>query len=344
MNFTLELVRQLAGSDQDLREQWRERWKRVKLQQRQLAGQRKSLESRRGASRDLRRDLLDATPEPLSAAQREAERIIQAAQAEAESIIESARIRADEMTESASQMLLNATERGTMPAAAARLLLREHSRIVLVGPPGSGKGTQSPFLSKLLEIPVVNVGQMFRTNISARTKLGKRAYDFMHRGELIPDNLMLEMLADTLRSTDTGHGFLLDGMPRNLAQAELVEDLLTSTSGGIDAVLNFDVGRDEVFRRLVGRRICKNDSSHVAHIMYAAPLKYGTCDVCGGPLYLRDDDTRKVIGLRLEVWKSQSEPVVKKYGAEGRLVTISGIGTVPSVTERAVTALNAYFG
>ncbi|MEV8064478.1 nucleoside monophosphate kinase [Streptomyces antimycoticus] len=336
LDFTLELIRQLAGSDQGLREQWRERWKRVKLHQRQAVAHRKR-------SQSLPRGLASSSQNGPSAAHLEAERIIKEAQAEAESIIESARIRADEMTESATQLLLNATESGNIPAA-ARLRLREHSRIFLAGPPGSGKGTQGPFLSKLLEVPHVHIGDLFRSNVAGRTKLGMKVMKHMRRGELVPDEVTLGMVAERLQDPDTQHGFLLDGLPRNLNQAEAVDDLLATTSGKVDAVLNVDISREESFRRLVGRRVCRNDSSHVAHIMYATPHKYGICDVCNGPLYLREDDTRHTIGARWDVWHAQTEPVVRKYGAEGVLIPISGIGTVSDITERAITALNAYFG
>ncbi|MEU3550567.1 nucleoside monophosphate kinase [Streptomyces longwoodensis] len=343
LNFTLELVRQLAGADQGVREQWRERWKRVKLHQRQASAYRKQSGARNKIPGGPDQPLLRSDQEVLSAARFEAERIVKDAQAEAESIIEAARIQADEMTASATLILLDATERGTTPVA-ARLQMREHCRIALVGPPGSGKGTQSVFLGKLLEVPVLHIGELFRTNIRGCTPLGQRAYEYMNRGELVPDEVTLGMLESRLQGPDTRHGFILDGIPRNRNQAEAVDELLARNSEKIDAALNFEVERDESFRRLVGRRICKNDSSHVAHIMLRPPQKPGICDICGGPLYLRDDDSRKVIAMRWDVWKTQSESVVQKYGAERRLVTVSGIGTVSSVTERAMSALNAYFG
>jgi adenylate kinase len=343
VDFTLELVRQLAGHDHEVRERWREKWKRVKLCQRQSVVRRKQSKPQHDTGHSTQRDLPDSGNEALTTARLEAERIVQAAQAEAESIIESARIRADEMTAAATQMLLDATERGTIPVT-ERLRLREHSRIVLVGPPGSGKGTQAPFLSKLLEVPLIHVGELYRSNIAGRTAVGKKLYDYMNRGKLVPDEVTLEMLADRLHAPDTQHGFILDGLPRNLSQAVGVDDLLASTSEGIEAALNFDISRDESFKRVIGRRVCKNDSSHRAHVTYATPQKYGRCDVCGGPLYTREDDSRHVIAKRWEVWKYQTEPVVQKYGAEGRLVTVSGIGTVSGVTERALTALYAYFG
>jgi adenylate kinase len=196
----------------------------------------------------------------------------------------------------------------------------------------------------LLEVPFVHLAELYRSNVAGRTSVGKKVYDYMNRGELVPDEVTLEMLADRLQAPDTQHGFILDGLPRNLNQAIAVDDLLATTSERIEAVLNFDISRDESFRRVVGRRVCKNDSSHLAHVTYATPQKYGLCDVCGGSLYLREDDSRDVVAKRWEVWKFQTEPVVQKYGAEGRLVTVSGIGTVSSVTERALTALNAYFG
>ncbi|MFF8413760.1 nucleoside monophosphate kinase [Streptomyces omiyaensis] len=343
LDFTLELVRQLAKDDQGALGQWRERWKRVKLHQRQASAHRKRSGARSeiGAAPD--QPLPRGGQGVLSAAHLEAERIVKDAQARAESIIEEARIQADEMTASATQMLLDATERGTVHVA-AQLKLREHCRIALVGPPGSGKGTQSLFLSKLLEVPVLHLGELFRDNIREGTRLGQKARRHIERGELVPDDVTLGMLEVRLQGRDTQHGFILDGVPRTLGQAEAVDKLLARTSEKIDAALNFEVGRDESFRRLVGRRVCKNDSSHVAHIMYAAPQKDGICDICSGPLYLREDDSRNVIASRWDAWKVQSELVVKKYGSERRLVTISGTGTVSSVTERAISALNAYFG
>lgn len=190
----------------------------------------------------------------------------------------------------------------------------------------------------------MHLGELFRSNVASGTKLGKEAAKFMKRGELIPDEATLAMLEERLHAPDTQHGFLLDGLTRTLNQAQGVDDPLAMNSEKIDAALNFNISRDESFRPLVGRRVCKNDSSHVAHITYATPQEYGVCDVCDGPLYLREDDTRRVIGLRWDAWKGQSEPVVRKYGSEGLLVTISGTGTVASITERAITALDAYFG
>ncbi|BAU82998.1 adenylate kinase [Streptomyces laurentii] len=343
LDFTLELVRQLAGPDQQTMDQWRERWKRVKLYQRQAAALKRGSPIQNKIGDNSNQPILGSDKEDLSAAHLEAERIIKQAQAQAEAIVEKARIQADEMTASATQMLLDATERGTIHVA-AQLKLREHCRIALVGPPGSGKGTQSPFLSKLLDIPVLHIGELFRSNIRDSTRLGRVARRHMERGELIPDEVTVGMLKARLQDSDTEHGFILDGVPRTLGQAEALDELLASRPARIDAALNFEVGRDESFRRLVGRRICKNDSSHVAHILYAAPQKYGSCDVCGGPLYLREDDSRNVIARRWDVWRSQSEHVVQKYGSERRLVTISGVGTVSTVTERAISALNAYFG
>ncbi|MFE4579434.1 nucleoside monophosphate kinase [Streptomyces chartreusis] len=343
MDFTLELIRQLAGSDQEIREQWRERWKRVKLHQRQATTYRRQSQSRSENGQRPLKDAPDGFQDALSAARLEAERIIKSAQEEAEAIIESARIQADEMTQSATQMLLDATERGTMPGA-IRQRLRENSRIALVGPPGSGKGTQAPFLGKLLGTPVLSLGDLFRTNIRDATKLGVQAKGYIDRGKLVPDEVTLGMVAARLEDPDTQHGFILDGIPRNLDQARVLDELLATTSEQIDAALTFDVGQDESFRRIVGRRVCKQDSSHVAHITYTPPQKPGICDVCGGPLYTRADDTRRVIAMRWDVWKAQSASVVQKYGAEGRLVTVSGTGSVSDVTRRAISALNAYFG
>ncbi|MGW0289831.1 adenylate kinase [Streptomyces tuirus] len=212
-------------------------------------------------------------------------------------------------------------------------------RIVLVGPPGAGKGTQAAFLAKNLSIPHISTGDLFRANISRQTELGKLAKSYMDAGNLVPDEVTIAMAKDRMEQPDAENGFLLDGFPRNVSQAEALDELLESESMQLDAVLDLEVPEDEVVKRIAGRRICRNDSSHVFHVTYKQPAKDSVCDVCGGELYQRDDDSEETVRTRLEVYHTQTEPIIDYYKAQGLVVTISALGKVEDVTTRAMEAL-----
>lgn len=213
-------------------------------------------------------------------------------------------------------------------------------RIVLVGPPGAGKGTQAAFLAKNLSIPHISTGDLFRANISQQTELGKLAKSYMDKGELVPDEVTIAMAKDRMEQPDAESGFLLDGFPRNVSQAEALDEMLQAEGMNLDAVLDLEVPEDEVVRRIAGRRICRNDSAHVFHVAYKAPKKEGVCDVCGGELYQRDDDSEETVRKRLEVYHTQTEPIIDYYKAQGLVVTISALGKVEEVTARAMEALS----
>ncbi|MFF8288346.1 adenylate kinase [Streptomyces sp. NPDC016309] len=212
-------------------------------------------------------------------------------------------------------------------------------RIVLVGPPGAGKGTQAAFLAKNLSIPHISTGDLFRANISQGTELGKKAKAYMDAGNLVPDEVTIGMAKDRMEQPDAVNGFLLDGFPRNVAQAEALDAMLEGEAMKLDAVLDLEVEEDEVVKRIAGRRICRNDSAHVFHVTYAPPKTEGVCDACGGELYQRDDDSEETVRTRLEVYHTQTEPIIDYYKAQGLVVTISALGKVEDVTERAMTAL-----
>ncbi|MEU6681846.1 adenylate kinase [Streptomyces luteogriseus] len=212
-------------------------------------------------------------------------------------------------------------------------------RIVLVGPPGAGKGTQAAFLAKNLSIPHISTGDLFRANISRQTELGKLAKSYMDAGNLVPDEVTIAMAKDRMEQPDAENGFLLDGFPRNVSQAEALDELLETENMQLDAVLDLEVPEDEVVKRIAGRRICRNDSSHVFHVTYKQPAKEGVCDVCGGELYQRDDDSEETVRTRLEVYHTQTEPIIDYYKAQGLVVTISALGKVEDVTTRAMEAL-----
>ena len=212
-------------------------------------------------------------------------------------------------------------------------------RIVLVGPPGAGKGTQAAFLAKNLSIPHISTGDLFRANISQQTELGKLAKSYMDAGNLVPDEVTIGMAKDRMEQPDAEGGFLLDGFPRNVSQAEALDEMLQSESMKLDAVLDLEVPEEEVVKRIAGRRICRKDSSHVFHVTYSQPKKEGVCDVCGGELYQRDDDSEETVRTRLEVYHTQTEPIIDYYKAQGLVVTISALGKVEEVTARAMEAL-----
>ncbi|MFG3252169.1 adenylate kinase [Streptomyces sp. NPDC048172] len=212
-------------------------------------------------------------------------------------------------------------------------------RIVLVGPPGAGKGTQASFLAENLSIPHISTGDLFRANISQGTPLGQQAQEYMRAGQLVPDEVTIGMAESRMEEEDAVDGFLLDGFPRNIAQAEALDSYLDEKSQKLDAVLDLEVPEDEVVKRIAGRRICRSDSSHVFHVEYSPPKKEGVCDACGGELYQRDDDREETVRKRLAVYHSETEPIIDHYKSQGLVTTISALGEVGEVTERAMRAL-----
>ncbi|WP_424891454.1 adenylate kinase [Streptomyces sp. XH2] len=212
-------------------------------------------------------------------------------------------------------------------------------RIVLVGPPGAGKGTQAAYLAKNLAIPHISTGDLFRANISQGTPLGQKAQEYMRAGQLVPDEVTIGMAKDRMDQADAADGFLLDGFPRNLAQAEALDAILKADDLKLDAVLDLEVPEDEVVKRIAGRRMCRKDSSHIFHAIYNPPAVEGVCDTCGGELYQREDDSEETVRRRLEVYHSETEPIIDYYKAQGLVVTISALGKVDEVTKRAMAAL-----
>ncbi|MCC3652277.1 MULTISPECIES: adenylate kinase [Streptomyces] len=213
-------------------------------------------------------------------------------------------------------------------------------RIVLVGPPGAGKGTQAAYLAKNLSIPHISTGDLFRANISQGTPLGKQAQEFMKAGELVPDEVTVGMAKDRMSQADAAEGFLLDGFPRNLDQAKALDEILAAQDIALDGVLDLEVPEEEVVKRIAGRRTCRSDSAHTYHVEYKKPKTDGVCDECGGELYQREDDREETVRKRLEVYHRETEPIIDYYRAQGLVVTISALGKVAEVTERAMAALD----
>ena len=214
-------------------------------------------------------------------------------------------------------------------------------RIVLVGPPGAGKGTQAQFIASHLSIPKISTGDIFRANVSGGTELGRRAQVYMERGDLVPDEVTIAMVTDRLQEDDAQAGFLLDGFPRNVPQAETLKKLLSAWDTRLDVVLELVVDDDEVVRRLSGRRTCRR-CGRVWHVTFDPPARPGVCDDCGGELFQRDDDREETIRHRLEVYQQQTSPLVSYYADEGILLGIDATGPVEEVTERALGALRRF--
>ena len=214
-------------------------------------------------------------------------------------------------------------------------------RVVLVGPPGAGKGTQAQFIASHLAIPKVSTGDIFRYNVSAGTELGRQARSFMERGDLVPDEVTVAMVASRLQEDDALSGFLLDGFPRNVPQAETLKKLMADWGMRLDLVLELVVDHDEVIRRLSGRRTCRK-CGRVWHIAFDPPSVPGKCDECGGELFQRDDDREETIRHRLEVYEQQTQPLISYYADEGILLGIDATGPVEDVTERALVALRRF--
>ena len=214
-------------------------------------------------------------------------------------------------------------------------------RIVLVGPPGAGKGTQAQFIASHLAIPKISTGDIFRYNVSHGTALGRKARDYMGRGDLVPDEVTIAMVRDRLSEDDAQEGFLLDGFPRNVPQAETLKKMLTDWDTRLTVVLELIVDEDEVVRRLSGRRTCRR-CERVWHILFDPPTREGICDACGGELFQRDDDREETVRHRLEVYKKQTAPLVAFYADERILIGIDATGPVEEVTERALAALRPF--
>ena len=214
-------------------------------------------------------------------------------------------------------------------------------RIVLVGPPGAGKGTQAQFIASHLAIPKISTGDIFRSNVSQGTPLGRQAKEYMNRGDLVPDEVTIAMVRDRLGEEDAQDGFLLDGFPRNVPQAETLKKQLMDWDERLTVVLELVVDEDEVVRRLSGRRTCRR-CERVWHIMFDPPTRDGICDACGGELFQRDDDREETVRHRLEVYKKQTAPLVSYYADEGILIGIDATGPVEEVTERALAALRPF--
>ena len=211
--------------------------------------------------------------------------------------------------------------------------------LILMGPPGAGKGTQASRLSQQLGVPAISTGDMLRDEVRRGSLLGRDASDYMERGALVPDALIIAIIEARLRRPDCRAGFILDGFPRTVGQAEALDRALSGLGWSLHRVGNLTVPRDEVLRRLTGRRTCR-DCSTPYHIALAPPSRQDVCDQCGGTLLQRDDDREAVIAARLDVYATQTAPLIEYYRARGLLAEIDGRGNHEDVLSALVAELN----
>jgi adenylate kinase len=205
-------------------------------------------------------------------------------------------------------------------------------RLLFLGPPGAGKGTQARELAREWGVPQVATGDMLREAMAAGTPLGREAKQYYDRGELVPDDVILKMVAERFGQPDAAQGFILDGFPRTIAQADGLGAMLETLGHKIDGAIYFDVSEPELIRRLTGRRLCRRCQTPF-HIVSAPPKREGICDKCGGELYQRVDDSEATVRNRLEVYARQTAPLLDYYRQRGLLRTVSGEGTVDKIRQ-----------
>lgn len=211
-------------------------------------------------------------------------------------------------------------------------------RLVLLGAPGAGKGTQAKKLIEKYVIPQISTGDLLRAAVAAGTPLGKEAKSFMDKGELVPDRVVLGMVGERLKQDDCKKGYILDGFPRNTAQAEALDKMLDTLKMPLTAALSVDVPFDDLMKRLTGRRTCKA-CGQMFNIYSNPPKKDNTCDKCGGALFQRDDDREETIKKRLDVYSSQTAPLFDYYKKKGILSSVKGTGSIDEIYKNVCSAL-----
>jgi adenylate kinase len=216
-------------------------------------------------------------------------------------------------------------------------------RVILLGPPGAGKGTQAGNIAETYDIPHISTGDILRANVREGTELGLEAKRFMDAGDLVPDDVIIGMVGARLAQPDAAKGFLFDGFPRTVPQAQALEQLLQEREQPLDVVLRLAVDEDEVVSRLTGRRTCTACGA-VFHVAHQPPATEGVCDACGGELVQRDDDREDVVRNRLEVYRRSTEPLEEFYWNRGLLRDVEAVGTVAEVGERAAAVLAEHDG
>jgi len=215
-------------------------------------------------------------------------------------------------------------------------------RLVLLGPPGAGKGTQASAIVSKYSIPHISTGDIFRANIKNGTELGKQVEAYMKKGLLVPDELVVSIVKDRLTKEDCKEGFLLDGFPRTVNQAEALDKELKDMNLKLDRVINIEVGKEILIERAIGRRICKNCGA-TYHVKFSPPKVENTCDKCGGELYQRDDDKAETVEKRIEVYQEQTKPLIDYYKEKDLLLNIDGTKSIEEIFNDIVASLEGDF-
>lgn len=210
-------------------------------------------------------------------------------------------------------------------------------KIIMLGAPGAGKGTQAKMIAEKYSVPHVSTGDIFRANIKNNTELGKEAKSYMDKGELVPDELTVKILLDRVAQDDCKNGYVLDGFPRTIPQAEVLEEALTKLGDAIDYAINVDVPDENIVKRMSGRRACVTCGA-TYHIEHVPPVKEGICDKCGSELILRDDDKPETVLNRLDVYHKQTQPLIDFYSAKGVLKDVDGTQDMQDVFN-SITAI-----
>jgi adenylate kinase len=212
------------------------------------------------------------------------------------------------------------------------------ARVVLLGPPGAGKGTQAKLLQDEFGACQISTGDILRKAVAEQTPLGKEAAEYINRGALVPDDVIVNLVAERLKERDCEKGFILDGFPRTIPQAQGLDGILKTMGLSLNSVLSVHVPESIIIERLAGRRTCKSCGA-LSHMVFNPPKKAGVCDHCGGELYQRDDDREETIANRLRVYEKQTAPLANYYRERGLLREIDGVGEVDDIRARVTTAL-----
>ena len=213
-------------------------------------------------------------------------------------------------------------------------------KLLILGPPGAGKGTQAVQISKKFDIPHISTGDIFRANIKGNTPLGKKAMEYMNKGELVPDELTCDLVFDRIMQDDAKKGFLLDGFPRNIFQAEKLDEVLKQRNLKLDCVINVSVENSVQIERAVGRRLCK-ECGATYHIKFNTTKVEGICDECGGSLYQRDDDKEETIKNRIDVYNKSTKPLIDYYTKQNIIANIDGQKDIDVVFDDIVKAVES---
>ena len=210
--------------------------------------------------------------------------------------------------------------------------------IILIGPPGSGKGTQAKMIVDRYKVLHVSTGDILRENVRNGTPLGVEAKKFMDAGKLVPDALLIDIIKDRLAKDDVKGGWMLDGYPRTIPQAEALDKILPALGQKINVVLNIDVPDEELVKRVTGRRMCKCGATY--HVSFNKPKVEGKCDACGGELYQRADDTEETVKQRLNAYHAQTQPLIDYYNKRGIVATVLGVGDMKDIFDKVAAALD----